>query len=250
LPADNSYHYRASIYDPGTDAWSTPTWVEEHRTGSTTEPAVLADDADGDWISYRRSGAFHTDRYEPGVGFDAPAQHDFFGNAASTQRLLLAKAGDAWAFWREHDGSHYNVIGRHHDGALGWGQATPIDDNDDDGAGLRSVVVDSEGTPTVIWSHDAGSVRNLRASCYDAGPDVWSTPQDVETSLELAATRPPSSMATGTSRSSGTSMLPTYAPFGRTGSSEIRTIGDGSNDAHGTFAPSAARNVDPERPRE
>lgn len=183
---DQLYHYRARFYDPNDDSWAAAEWVEQLETGSTTEGRVLADDTGGFVVSLQRGGDFHSDRYEPGVGFTTATQHDADGTGTASEYVIPAVDGGAWAFWTQSDNVDVAVLARRFDAGRGWEDAVAVDDNANGGAGLRNVVVDAEGTPTVIWLHDEDGDAHLRASCYDAELGAWAPAQDVETSLEFS----------------------------------------------------------------
>ena len=185
------WNIAANRYAPGT-GWQTVQLLEQD-TGNALAPQI-AIDAGGNALSIwsQTDGSRYNiwaNRYVPGTGWQTAQliETDNAG-AASNPQIAMNEAGNAFAVWRQSDGTRFNIWANRYVAGTGWQTALTIETAAGDPAiEAPQIAVDQMGNAVAVWTQHDGTRYNIYANRYSVDTG-WQTAQVIETDAGDAAT--------------------------------------------------------------
>lgn len=188
-------HVMASTYTPAS-GWTTPVFLwRKHpdMPSGAVDLRIAADSAGNTLVVWAAAGSILYNRYTPGSGWVDGATVEGIGMPVSTligpatdPEMALNPAGQAVAIWRQgidiplNLPNDFDLWSSRYDMATNtWSAPQQLEDGDGIQFYGKSLVIDSGGTATAIWSDYDGTRLHIRAARLVA--DVWSPPSIVET---------------------------------------------------------------------
>jgi hypothetical protein len=190
----NGNHVMASTYTPAS-GWTTPVFIwRKHpdMPSGALDLRIAADSAGNTLVTFAASGSIYYNRHTPGSGWVDAAAVEGFGRTVSTligpatePEMALNAAGQAVAIWRQGIAipmnlpSDFDLWSSRYDMATDtWTAPQQLED----GPGVRfygkSLVIDTAGTATALWSDVENDRLHIRASRLVG--DTWAAPSIVE----------------------------------------------------------------------
>jgi hypothetical protein len=187
-------HVMASTFTPAT-GWTTPVflWRKHPDMPSGAVDLRIATDAAGNTlVVWAAAGTIFYNRHTPGSGWVDSATVEGIGRSVNTNigpanepEMALNAAGQAVAIWRQGiDASplpayDFDLWSSRYDMTTDtWTAPQQLEDGDGTLFYGKSLVIDSGGTATALWSDNDGTRLHIRAARLVA--DVWSPPSIVE----------------------------------------------------------------------
>ncbi len=164
--------------------WGEAELIETQEVGFVEGPQVAVDEAGNAIAVWYQEDGTHWDvwsnRYEVGIGWGGAQliETEDAGNA-DRPRVAVDNSGNAIAVWSQSDGTHWNICSNRYVAGTGWGEAQPIE-TDDDAAFLACVAVDKSGNATAVWVQHDGTRSNIHSNRYVVGTG-WGEAQLIET---------------------------------------------------------------------
>jgi hypothetical protein len=185
----------ASTYAPAT-GWTSPVflWRKHPDMASGAVDLRIALDAAGNTlVAWAAVGVIFYNRHTPGSGWVDGATAEGAGRLVSTLtgpandlEMAMNSAGQAVAIWRQgkevfpDPPYDYDLWSSRYDMTTDtWTAPQQLEDADGDLFYGKSLVIDSGGTATALWSDYDGTRTHIRAARLVA--NVWSPPSIVET---------------------------------------------------------------------
>lgn len=184
----------ASTYTPAS-GWTTPVFLwRKHpdMPAGAVDLRIAADAAGNTLVVWAAAGVIFYNRHTPGSGWVDGATVEGVGlpvstliGPASEPEMALNSAGQAVAIWRQgidvflNLPNDYDLWSSRYDMATDtWSAPQQLEDGDGNQFYGKSLVIDSGGTATALWSDYDGTRTHIRAARLVA--DVWTPPSIVE----------------------------------------------------------------------
>ena len=168
----------------GPAGWGTASSLEANPDGWAQSPSIAFDEAGNGLAVWYQSDGLRNNiwaaRFTPGALWGAPAliETDDAGDAVLPQ-VAVGGGGDAFAVWRQSDGTRTNIWAAHYTPGPGWQSAVLLERDDVGWAQNARVSADPWGNATAVWSQDDGNFSSLYSARFSAGAG-WSAPVLVE----------------------------------------------------------------------
>lgn len=152
-------------------SWNVAELIETYDAGGVANPQIAIDifgTAIAVWAqSDDTRDNIWANRYTPGGGWST-AELIETDNASSAGKPQVAfdSSGNAFAVWKQSDGTRDNIWANRYTADSGWGTAELIELNDAGDASLPQVALDATGSAIAIWSQYDGLRTSIWANRY------------------------------------------------------------------------------------
>jgi len=182
----------ANRYTAGS-TWGTAVPVEYNNEGNAYRPQIAVD-PNGNAITvwFQHDGTRHNiwaNRYTEGSGWGTAQLIETGSYDATGSIIAVDPNGNAFAVWRQYDGTMYNIWSNRYTVGSGWGTAQLIENDNSGNADVPQIAVDHDGNAIVVWKLFDGTRSNIWTNRYTMGSG-WGTVQLIETDDEGNAYEP------------------------------------------------------------
>ncbi len=180
------YNILSNRYVASTGLWGTAELIVTDNVGGAAYSQVAVDSSGNAVAVWVQSDGVRSNiwsnRYVASTdswGTAELIEIDNVGNADSPQ-VAMDGSGNAFAVWRQYDGTRDNIRSNRYVSGTGWGAAVLIETDNVGGAAYSQVAVDSSGNAVAVWSQSDGARSNILSNRYVPGTG-WGTAELIET---------------------------------------------------------------------
>lgn len=188
MTGGNIYTNRAT---PAT-GWGAHERIDATATSGSRLPQIAVDGSGNAIAVWQRGQAgiasIWSARYETDGGWglgqviDADSTHSAFA-----PQIAVTPTGEAFAIWRQYDGTRENIWSNRYTRA-GWSGPELVETSSGN-AGQAQIAVDPSGRALAVWQESDGAVGNIWSNRYLPGTG-WGTPVLLETDNRGSANNP------------------------------------------------------------
>jgi len=177
-------HYRvwSNRYAAGS-GWGTATLIET-GAGDALYPQIKMDASGNALAVWQQDNGTHTNivsnRYTVGSGWGTAMliETDDAGNAVYPQVAMDAN-GNAFAIWRQSDGTINNIWSNRYSVGSGWGTATLVETDAGNTYDRPQIAMDASGNALAVWIQDYSIRTYIVSNRYTVGSG-WGTATPIE----------------------------------------------------------------------